>query len=110
MSGKDYVVKIVVKEVRGNCAIGYKPGDSFLVEKYYIRKRQEIPICLHALNSMLTLLMPFLKGFSAKDLGIGSEEDTGYVQCPDPGKPYTCGGTVVFELKRLSVNENVKVE
>jgi len=32
-----YRVKICVKEVRGYCSMGYKPGDCFLIEKYYIR-------------------------------------------------------------------------
>ena len=43
---------------------------------------------------------PLLKGVSAKTLGIGETNDIGYVQCPDPGKPYTPGGTVVFQLVR----------
>jgi len=97
-------VKICVKEVRGYCSMGYKPGDCFLVEKYYISD-VGIGVCLHALASMLTLLSPFLKGISAQDLGIGEEDDVGYVQCPDPGKPYTCGGTVVFELRREKIKE-----
>jgi len=33
----NYRVRVCVKEVRGQCAMGYKPGDCFLVEKYYIR-------------------------------------------------------------------------
>jgi hypothetical protein len=33
---------------------------------------------------MLTLLTPFLKGVSARALGIGKEDDVGYVQCPEP--------------------------
>jgi hypothetical protein len=49
---------------------------------------------------MLTLLAPLLKGVPATALGIGRDDDAGYTQCPDPGQPYTCGGTVVFELKR----------
>jgi len=98
-----YRVYVIVKEVRGHCAIGYKPGDTFIVEKYYILPNQNVKICLHALNSMLTLLMPFIKGIPAKTLGIGKEDDIGYVQCPDPGKPYTCGGTVVFELRREKI-------
>jgi hypothetical protein len=49
---------------------------------------------------MLTLLAPLLKGASATALGIGKEGDAGYAQCPDPGKPYTYGGTVMFELRR----------
>jgi hypothetical protein len=52
---------------------------------------------------MLTLLAPFLKGISARALGIGKGDNTGYVQCPDPGAPYTCGGTVVFELRREKI-------
>jgi hypothetical protein len=49
---------------------------------------------------MLTLLSPFLKGVSAKVLGIGEHDDVGYVRCSDPGGSYTCRGTVVFELER----------
>jgi len=100
-----FKVKVVVKEVRGCCAAHYKPGDSFVVKEFYILENQKTRICLHALSSMLTLLMPLLKGVSAKDLGIGSIDDIGYVQCPDPGKPYTCGGTVVFELRRKKIEE-----
>jgi len=98
-----YRVEVVVKEVRGSCALGYRPGDGFTIEKYYITGSRGKPICLHALSSMLTLLSPFLKGVSARELGIGSEDNVGYVQCPDPGRPYTCGGTVVFEVRREPV-------
>jgi len=99
-SDKDYIVEVIVEDVRGFCAIGYRPGDRFTIERFYICSNQEKPICLHALSSMLTLLTPFIKGISARDLGIGYEDDIGYVQCPDPGKPYTCGGTVVFRMRR----------
>ena len=100
-----FEVKVVVKEVRGRCAAYYKPGDSFMVREFYILENQKARICLHALSSMLTLLMPFLKGVSAKALGIGSTDDIGYVQCPDPGEPYTCGGSVMFELRRMKIND-----
>jgi uncharacterized repeat protein (TIGR04076 family) len=96
---KMYKVTVQVKEVRGNCALGYKPGDTFTIEKFYIKDTGK-GVCLHALAAMLTLPAPLLKGVLATALGIGEQEDTGYAQCPDPGKPYTCGGTVVFELKR----------
>ena len=58
-------VYVTVKEVRGYCAAGYKPGDAFIIEGFYIKSMQSTRICLHALSSMLTLLMPFLKGVSA---------------------------------------------
>ena len=41
-----------------------------------------------------------MKGISARELGIGSEDNVGFLQCPDPGKPYTEGGTVIFEVRR----------
>ena len=94
-----YRVVVRVKEVRGRCAIGYQPGDTIVVERFYIREAGK-GVCLHALAAMLTLPAPLLKGVSATALGIGKEEDTGYAQCPDPGEPYTCGGTVIFELRK----------
>ena len=75
------------------------PAGGALVERFYIKGAGK-GVCLHALAAMLTLLAPLLKGAPATALGIGKEEDTGYAQCPDPGEPYTCGGTVIFELKR----------
>jgi len=77
--------------------MNYQPGDCFTLEKFYIKDVGK-GICLHALAAMLTFLTPLLKGISPKTLGIGKEDDTGYVQCPDP--TYTCGGTVIFELTR----------
>jgi len=41
----------------------------------------------------------------ATNLGIRRKDKTSYVQCPDPGEPYTCGGTVVFELRREETEE-----
>ena len=99
-----YRVKICVKEVRGYCSMGYKPGDCFLVEKYHISDVGK-GACLHVLATMLTLLSPFLKSVLARTLGIGREDNVGYVQCPDPGGPYTCGGTIVFELRREEIKE-----
>jgi len=100
-----YKIRLTVKEVRGSCALGYKVGDEIIVERYYIPEWQKCKICLHALTSMAPLLMLFAKGISAKELGIGNMDDTGYVQCPDPGKPYTEGGTVIFELNRESLED-----
>jgi len=94
-----YRVRAVVEEVRGKCPI-YKPGDSIVFERFYISSRESSRVCMHALSAMLTLLSAFIKGVSAVDLGIGEQPDVGWVQCPDPGPPRTCGGTVVFKLVR----------
>jgi hypothetical protein len=54
---------------------------------------------------MLTLLSPLLKGVSARVLGIGEQNDIGYVQCPDPRKPYTYEGTSLFEHRGDKIKE-----
>jgi len=41
--------------------MNYKPGDCFIVERSYISDAGK-HVCLHALSSMLTLLLPLLKG------------------------------------------------
>ncbi|OYT39152.1 MAG: hypothetical protein B6U89_04535 [Desulfurococcales archaeon ex4484_58] len=94
------IVKITVENVRGKCALGYSKGDSFLVKDYYFVENHDKPLCIHALASMLTILTLMLKGYSAKKLGIGPQDHVAYIQCPDPGKPYTEGGTVIFKLER----------
>ena len=96
-----YEVTIEVVEVRGYCAAGYKVGDKIVVKGYYIDPKDvSSKICLHAMTGVISLLSPFIHGVSAKILGIGDKDDEGYIQCPDPGKPYTCGGTVIFRVRR----------
>jgi len=92
-------VVLLVKEVRGNCPV-YQAGDQITLDGYYVDCRRSSNICMHAFSSMLTLLSDFAHGSSAIDLGIGSKADVGYLNCPDPGPPYTGGGTVLFELRR----------
>jgi uncharacterized repeat protein (TIGR04076 family) len=95
---------LVVKEIRGFCPV-YKRGDIILINRFFFESKKSANICIHAFSSMSTLLSAFVHGVSAKDLGIGSEDDVGYLQCPDPGPPYTSGGTVVFELRRGEYRE-----
>ncbi|MEM2197423.1 MAG: TIGR04076 family protein [Sulfolobales archaeon] len=95
-----YKVLISVVEIRGFCPV-YKVGDEMLLEGFYIVSGSSANICIHALAALMSLLSAFSHGASARDLGIGSGDDEGYLQCPDPGPPYTRGGTVVFRLKRL---------
>jgi len=65
-----YRVRVRVKGVKGDRAMGYKLGNCFTVKRFYVSDA-----------SMLTLLSPFLKGVSAKVLGISEQGDIGYVQC-----------------------------
>jgi uncharacterized repeat protein (TIGR04076 family) len=91
---------LTVKEVRGRCPV-HKVGDRIVVEVPKIVVGKTDALCVHALGSMLSMLVPLARGVSFKDLGLATEEgNVGYVQCLDPGPPYTAGGTVLFEIKR----------
>ena len=94
-----YRFTIEVKEVKGFCPL-YKPGDQILLKDFYIDSKHSKNVCIHLLSAASTLLSAFMHGASAIELGIGDRDDIGYLQCPDPGSPYTKGGTVVFELMR----------
>ncbi|GEM_PF-5498513 len=36
-------------------------------------------------------------GVDPIELGLSKEKDVAYIQCVDPGEPYTEGGTVIFK-------------
>jgi len=91
---------LTVKEIRGICPV-HKVGDRIVVESPKIDVGKSDALCVHALGSMLSMLVPLARGVSFKDLGLAVQEgNVGYVQCLDPGPPYTAGGTVIFEIKR----------
>jgi len=93
-------VIVTVKEIRGKCPV-HKVGDKIVVEAPKIVTAETDALCIHALGSMLSMIIPLARGMSFKDLGLAHKEgNTGYVQCLDPGQPYTPGGTVIFEIRR----------
>ncbi len=98
-----YIVILEVEKVEGYCPL-YKVGDKIVLRNFYIDSRKSANICMHLFAAFSTLLSAFAHGSSAIDLGIGKTEDTGYLQCPDPGPPYTKGGTVLFKLTRKRTN------
>jgi uncharacterized repeat protein (TIGR04076 family) len=73
-----YRVRVCVKEAKGDCAMGYKLGDCFTIEGFYVSDARK-GICIHAPVQMLTLLPPLLKGVSTQVLGIGEQHDVSYV-------------------------------
>jgi len=100
-----YRVGVCVKEVKGDCAMGYKPGDCFTVERFYVSGVGK-DICIHALSSMLTLLSPFLKGVSAEVLNIVSKIILVICSISRSWKTLTCRGTVIFELRKIGQKDN----
>jgi len=91
---------ITVKEIRGKCPV-FKVGDRIVIEGPKIVPEKTDALCVHAFGSMLSVIIALGRGVSFKELGLAKEEgDVGYVQCLDPGPPYTPGGTVIFEIRR----------
>lgn len=94
---------ITVREIRGKCPV-HRVGDKIVVKSPRILPKETDALCVHALGSMLSMLVPLSHGISFKKLGLAHEDgDIGYVQCIDPGSPYTPGGTVIFEIRRKPV-------
>jgi len=94
-----YRIVVKVKEIRGKCSV-FKVGDKIIFDEPKISLEETDALCVHALGSMLSMLVALNRGTSFKELGLSKEEDVGYIQCLDPGAPYTSGGTVVFEIRR----------
>jgi len=101
MTGEErYRLIITVNEIRGKCPV-FRVGDRIVVESPKIVVDKTDGICIHAFGCMLSMIVPLSRGISLKQLGLTKEEiDKGFIQCLDPGKPYTDGGTVLFEIKR----------
>jgi uncharacterized repeat protein (TIGR04076 family) len=95
---------ITVKEIRGKCPV-FKVGDRIVIEGPKIVPEKTDALCVHALGSMLSMIIALGRGISFKELGLAKEEgNAGYVQCLDPGPPYTSGGTVIFEIRREAMS------
>ncbi|MEM3627690.1 MAG: TIGR04076 family protein [Candidatus Bathyarchaeia archaeon] len=96
-----YRLTIAVKGIRGICPV-FNVGDKIVIESPKIIIDKTDNLCIHAFGSMLSMIVPLSHGISFKRLGLAKEEgvEKGYIQCLDPGEPYTSGGTVIFEIRR----------
>jgi len=61
----------------------------------------EMPLCMHALQSLAPYYVALSRGMDPADLGLAGSDGAAYVQCLDP-QEVTRGGTVVF---RIAVDE-----
>lgn len=94
---------VEVEDVKGFCPV-YKVGDRFrLAEGYRLVSSESCDVCIHALGSLMTFVVPLSAGVPPEDLGLGCKGDeAAHVQCLDPGPPLTDGGTVTFSIKRVA--------
>lgn len=90
-------------EVRGKCPV-HKVGDKIVIDGAKILLDKTDALCIHALSVILHYAVALDESADPVKLGLTKPEDKehAYVQCVDPWKPYTDGGTVVFSIKRVS--------
>jgi uncharacterized repeat protein (TIGR04076 family) len=96
------LLEIEVCEIRGRCPV-YKVGDKIVIDDPRILLRQTDALCTHALSTLLHYVIALERGADTVELGLSKPEGRGdaYMQCVDPGEPYTHGGTVIFRCRRI---------
>ena len=100
------MLEIVVHEIRGTCPV-YKIGDRITIDDPKILLEKTDGICTHALSTLLHYVLILEHDWCPIKLGLTTEDDPdwAYMQCVDPGKPYTEGGTVIFKCGRIKRGE-----
>jgi uncharacterized repeat protein (TIGR04076 family) len=95
------MLEIEVCEIRGKCPV-HKVGDKIVIDDPKVLLRETDALCTHALSSLLHYVLALEEGADPVKLGLSKPEDRehAYIQCVDPGKPYTNGGTVIFRCRR----------
>lgn len=51
--------------------------------------------------AFMPLILYLKEGADPIKLGLSKDKEYAYMQCVDPGEPYTEGGTVIFECHRI---------
>ena len=96
------MLEIRVHEIRGECPV-YKVGDRMVIDGPRIVLEETDAVCVHALSTLLHYVVALDEGADSVKLGLTKpeEKECAYMQCVDPGEPYTHGGTVVFRCRRI---------
>ncbi len=94
------MLEIKVREIRGRCPV-YKVGDKIVIDDPSILLDKTDAVCIHALSTLLHYVVALEEGADPVKLGLSKDKGHAYLQCVDPGKPYTEGGTVIFECRRM---------
>lgn len=96
------MLEIEVFDVRGSCPV-HKVGDRITIDGPKIVLEKTDALCVHALSTLLHYVVALDNGVDPVKLGLTTSKEKGvaYLQCLDPGEPFTDGGTVIFRCKRL---------
>ena len=97
------MLEIEVYEVRGRCPV-HKIGDKIVIDGPNLLLDRTDSVCIHALSSLLHYVVALDRGVDPVELGLTRPDDPehAYIQCVDPWKPYTHGGTVIYRCRRIS--------
>jgi len=95
-------LEIEVVEVRGKCPV-HKVGDRIVIDGAKVVLEKTDALCIHALSVILHYAVALDEGVDPVKLGLTKpgDNDSAYVQCVDPWRPYTDGGTVIFRMRRV---------
>ena len=96
------MLEIEVCEIRGKCPV-HKVGDKMVIDGPSIVLEKTDAVCVHALSTLLHYVVALEEGADPVKLGLTRSEvkECAYMQCVDPGEPYTHGGTVIFRCRRI---------
>lgn len=96
------MLEIEVCEIKGKCPV-HKVGDRIIIDGPRIVLEKTDAVCVHALSTLLHYVVALEEGADPVKLGLTTpkEKMVAYMQCVDPGKPYTDGGTVIFKCRRV---------
>jgi len=97
------MLEIEVYEIKGHYPV-HRIGDKIMIDGPNLLLERTNAVCIHALSSLLHYVVALDHGVDPVDLGLTKPEDRehAYIQCVDPGRPYTNGGTVIFRCQRIS--------
>lgn len=94
------MLEIKVCKIRGKCPV-HRVGDRIIVDGPSIILNKTDALCVHALSTLLHYVVALEEGADLIKLGLSKDKEHAYMQCVDPGTPYTEGGTVIFECRRI---------
>ena len=100
------MLEIEVVEVRGYCPV-YKVGDKIVIDDPAIVLEKTDALCVHALSSLLHYVLVLERSGDPVELGLTKPEDRehAYIQCLDPGEPFTHGGTAIFKVRKIKAEK-----
>ncbi len=93
------MLEIAVCEIKGHCPV-HEEGDKIVVDGPEIDLDRTDALCTHALSTLLHYTTALENCVDPVELGLCKEGKVAYMQCVDPGEPYTEGGTVIFRCEK----------